>query len=72
MAVVIGVYAGDYVWDARSQKRKPTATVRANIPMKAARQYAALLQEEAGGQAANVIFEALPWRTANARYTLTT
>lgn len=71
MAVVIGVYAGDWVTDARSDKRKPTASVRANIPMAAAKRFAAMLQEEAGGQSANVVFEALSWKTAKARYTLT-
>lgn len=77
MAVVIGVYAGDYVADGRRGpvfrpgQEKPIASVRANIPMKAAKRFAAMLQEEAGGQSANVIFEALPWKTAKARYTLT-
>lgn len=69
--VVISVFAGDFVSDARQDQRKPQASVRGIMGKRQAEAMATRLQADAGGQAAHVIYLALPWDTAMARYTLT-
>ena len=68
--VVIGIYAGDMITDARKDRRKPRASVYGMLGPKEAEAMAARLQAEAGGNAANVVYLALPWDTAMARYSL--
>lgn len=46
MAVVIGMYALDHVADARSDKRRPTVSLRGQGSMRWAKKYAATLQED--------------------------
>ena len=69
--VVIGMYAGDWVIDARRDQRKPSASVYGVLPTRGAQALAAHLQAAAGGHAAHVIYLTLPWETAIVRYALT-
>lgn len=68
--VCIGVFAGDHVSDARSDKRKPVAFVYGVGSNRMCQEIAKVRQERAGGQAAHVVYESLDWDVADTRYSL--
>ena len=68
--VVISLYAGNWVQDARTDTRKPTAHVLGMMGKRQAEAMAVRLQADAGGQAAHTVYLALPWDMAMARYSL--
>lgn len=67
----ISVYAGYWRNDGRRRRKdepKPRAHSHGIGPKRTMQALAEARQTEAGGQAANVVYEALPYETALARY----